>query len=170
MALISQVHSFRLGYLSGQLGLVMRPLGLWIFCSHSAVPITAVSVGVGIQGRVRSENKQPICSPCLAEWLLYALANITPIIATIFIRFGKSVAERNQAVFAVWFTGIICLPQTPQVPWRKWASILNDWIRHFRLRYHRLQNNHVYPESEQNVSPQRKANGLHHCTTSLIDN
>lgn len=61
MALISQVHSFLLGYLSGQLGLVMRPLGLWIFCSHSAVSITIVSVGMEIQCTTGPENKQPIC-------------------------------------------------------------------------------------------------------------
>lgn len=46
VALISHVHSFLLGYLSGQLGLLMKPLGLWIFCSHSAVPITIISVSV----------------------------------------------------------------------------------------------------------------------------
>ena len=33
---MSQVHSFLLGYLSGQLGLLRGPVGLWILCSHSA--------------------------------------------------------------------------------------------------------------------------------------
>lgn len=47
VALISHVHSFLLGYLSGQLGLVMMPLGLWIFCSHSAVPTVIASVSLG---------------------------------------------------------------------------------------------------------------------------
>lgn len=36
VAVMSQVHSLRLGYLSGQLGLLRVPLGLWILCSHSA--------------------------------------------------------------------------------------------------------------------------------------
>lgn len=36
VAVMSQVHSFRLGYLSGQFGLLRVPLGLWILCSHSA--------------------------------------------------------------------------------------------------------------------------------------
>lgn len=36
VAVMSQVHSLRLGYLSGQLGLLRVPVGLWILCSHSA--------------------------------------------------------------------------------------------------------------------------------------
>jgi len=36
VAVMSQVHSLRLGYLSGQFGLLRVPLGLWILCSHSA--------------------------------------------------------------------------------------------------------------------------------------
>ena len=36
MAVMSHVHSLRLGYLSGQLGLLRVPVGLWILCSHSA--------------------------------------------------------------------------------------------------------------------------------------
>lgn len=60
VALISHVHSFLLGYLSGQLGLVMKPFGLWIFCSHSAVPITIISISVEMQPRIGPARKQPI--------------------------------------------------------------------------------------------------------------
>lgn len=36
VAVMSHVHSFLLGYLSGQLGLLRVPLGAWLLCSHSA--------------------------------------------------------------------------------------------------------------------------------------
>lgn len=57
-AVMSQVHSFRLGYLSGQLGLLRVPVGLWILCSHSAGHTHTKDVKiVAAQEKVEKERK-----------------------------------------------------------------------------------------------------------------
>lgn len=54
---MSQVHSFLLGYLSGQLGLLKVPVGLWILCSHSATGSERESERKNIRERRYNKEK-----------------------------------------------------------------------------------------------------------------